>query len=55
VVKEINPATLRIDPESRAGMAADIEDPSLGYVLLGVQAKAGTPKLVNGLPAALAQ
>ncbi|MDB5049236.1 MAG: hypothetical protein JWO30_2307 [Fibrobacteres bacterium] len=54
-VKTINPATLRIDPESRAAMAADIEDPSLGYVLLGVQAKAGTPKLVNGLPAALAQ
>ncbi|MDB5104796.1 MAG: hypothetical protein JWP91_2485 [Fibrobacteres bacterium] len=54
-VKQINPATLRIDPETRAAMAADIEDPSLGYVLLGQQAKAGTPKLVDGLPAALAQ
>ncbi|HKP97965.1 MAG TPA: Ig-like domain-containing protein, partial [Fibrobacteria bacterium] len=53
--REINPATLRIDPDSRAGMAADVEDPSLGYVLLGVQAKAGMPKLVNGLPAALAR
>ena len=54
-VKTINPATLRIDPESRAGMAADIDDPSLGYVLLGQQAKAGAPKLVNDLPAALSR
>jgi hypothetical protein len=53
--KEINPATLRIDPDSRAGMAADVEDPSLGYVLLGVKGSAGKPASVNGLPAALAQ
>ncbi|MDQ3002454.1 MAG: hypothetical protein M3Y08_14495, partial [Fibrobacterota bacterium] len=54
-VKTINLATLRIDPETRAAMAADIDDPSLGYVLLGQQAAAGTPKLVNSLPAALAK
>jgi hypothetical protein len=51
--KEINPATLRIDPDTRAGMAADVGDPSLGYVLLGAKGKAGTPAMVNGLPAAL--
>ncbi len=54
-VKGVNPATLRIDPESRAAMAADSEDPSLGYVLLGAAGQAGTPKSVGGLPAALAQ
>jgi hypothetical protein len=53
--KSINPATLRIDPDSRAAMAADSEDPSLGYVLLGAADNAGTPKLAGGLPAALAQ
>jgi hypothetical protein len=36
-------------------MAADADDPSLGYVLLGQAANAGTPKLVNGFPAALAR
>jgi hypothetical protein len=55
VQKEINPATLRIDPESRAGMAADVNDPSLGYVLLGESGKPGTPAKANGLPAALAR
>ena len=55
VVKEINPATLRIDPDTRAGMAADVSDPSLGYVLLGQKGKAGTPQMSNSLPAALAQ
>jgi hypothetical protein len=50
---EINPATLRLDPDTRAGMAADAGDPSLGYVLLGAKGKAGTPATVNGLPAAL--
>jgi hypothetical protein len=53
--KDINPATLRIDPESRAGMAADLNDPSLGYVLLGQKDKAGSPALVDARPAALAQ
>ncbi len=55
VQKEINPATLRIDPDTRAGMAADVNDPSLGYVLLGGAGKPGTPAMVGGLPAALAQ
>jgi hypothetical protein len=53
VTKEINPATLRIDSDTRAGMAADIEDPSLGYVLLGAKGMAGTPATAGGLPAAL--
>jgi hypothetical protein len=53
VTKEINPATLRIDPDTRAGMAADVEDPSLGYVLLGAKGMAGTPATAGGLPAAL--
>jgi hypothetical protein len=55
VQKEINPATVRIDPDSRAGMAADVNDPSLGYVLLGDKGKAATPAKSNGLPAALAK
>ncbi|MEO7775894.1 MAG: hypothetical protein ABIY63_00085, partial [Fibrobacteria bacterium] len=54
-VRSINPATLRIDPDSRAAMAADSEDPSLGYVLLGAAENAGALKLAGGLPAALAQ
>lgn len=53
VAKEINPATLRLDPDTRAGMAADAEDPSLGYVLLGAKGKAGTPASAGGLPAAV--
>jgi hypothetical protein len=48
--KGINPATLRIDPDTKAAMAADIDDPSLGYVLLG---QAGKPAMANGLPAGL--
>ncbi|MEO6097392.1 MAG: hypothetical protein ABIW76_17745, partial [Fibrobacteria bacterium] len=54
-VKDINPATLRIDPETRAGMAADLNDPSLGYVLLGQKDKAGIPIMVDARPAALAK
>jgi hypothetical protein len=52
---QINPATLRIDPDSRAAMAANADDPSLDYVLLGVAGSATSPKAVNGLPAGLAR
>lgn len=52
-VAGINPATLRIDPDTQAAMAADSENPSVGYVLLGTAGKAGTPRLVEGRPSAL--
>ncbi len=54
-IVELNPATLRIDPESRAAMAANLDDPSLGYVLVGEAGKPGSPKLTGGLPTGLAQ
>lgn len=53
-VVEINPATLRIDPDSKAAMAANVDDPSLGYVLLGEAGKASTPQIVAGQPTGLA-
>ncbi len=50
---QVNPATLRIDNDTRAAMAADADDPSLGYVFLGLDLKPSTPKMAGALPSAL--
>lgn len=54
-IADANPATLRIDPDSKAAMVADANDPSISYVLLGTAGKAGTPRLVDNRPSGLAK
>lgn len=54
-VARVNPATLRIDPDSRAAMVADDGDPSRNYVLLAVFGKPGTVRSVDNRPSCLAK
>ena len=49
---DINPATLRLDPETKAGMAQNADDPAVGYVFLTATGQPTTPKLVDARPAA---
>jgi len=42
-----------LDTDTKAATAANADDPSRGYVLLGLEGKAGSPKLTNVMPTAL--
>lgn len=51
---DVNPATLRIDPDTQAAFVADASDPSVNYVLLAPSAQPAAPQLTGGVPSALA-